>query len=363
MKNQSLFSNHFLIVFNDSLKNINSFCVDGLNVIELPYKNITFSSVLPIYKNIKKLIAKESITHLHPWCTTAGALAFLLKKYYPGKLNLVIDSFEPHAEAMVQNGEWSRLSLKFKLLFYLEKQQAKHADHLIFAAAGMETYVQKKYQVNVKNYSVKPACVNLDMFSENKKKNSFLMKNLGIGDNIVCVYAGKFGGIYLDEEVFQFISCALSHWGDRFRFLLLSNITEQDLMSRLNKFNIARNVIIKQFVEHKNIADYIGLADFAICPVKPVPSKRYCSPIKNGEYWAMGLPVVITPNISIDSDVIEKNNIGYVLKSLTTEEYLKAVRKIDHLRNEAGLTAKIRKIAENFRNYSIAEEIYTTIYS
>ena len=54
------------------------------------------------------------------------------------------------------------------------------------------------------------------------------------------------------------------------------------------------------FVPYNQITDYYQIADFAINPVKPVPSKRYCTSIKDGEYWGMGLPVVITKNISDD---------------------------------------------------------------
>ena len=44
-------------------------------------------------------------------------------------------------------------------------------------------------------------------------------------------------------------------------------------------------------------------------PVKPVPTKRYCTPVKDGEYWALGLPVIITEGISDDSGIIRENGI------------------------------------------------------
>jgi glycosyltransferase involved in cell wall biosynthesis len=121
--------------------------------------------------------------------------------------------------------------------------------------------------------------------------------------------------------------------------------------------------VISLYVKHHEIAQYIGLADFAITPVKPVPSKRFCSPIKNGEYWAMGLPVVISNNISDDSEIIETNNIGVVLRAFSQEEYQNAVLKIDNLRSQPGLRNKIIKIARQYRGFEIAEKVYKEVYA
>ena len=133
----------------------------------------------------------------------------------------------------------------------------------------------------------------------------------------------------------------------------------------MQKYSIDKATIIKLFVPHNEVAKYMGLADFAISPYKPVPSKRYGTPIKNGEYWALGLPVVIPPNISEDSEIIEKNNAGAILHGFNNEAYKKAISQIDSLisnssRNE--VYKMIRPLAEKYRNFSIAEKVYAEIY-
>jgi hypothetical protein len=121
-------------------------------------------------------------------------------------------------------------------------------------------------------------------------------------------------------------------------------------------------VVIKRFVDHSEVPAYLSLGHFGICPVRPVPTKQFCTPIKNAEYWAMGLPVVITKNISTDSRLISSHHIGYELQSLNSEEYLKAVKEIESLLKDEHLAERIRAIAEQYRNYSIADKIYTEIY-
>ena len=314
---------------------------------------------------LRKLIKREDITHLHPWCTPAGAIGLLLK-LLNRKLILTIDSFEPHAEAMVENGTWKKSGLKYKVLSYMEKLEAKKADNLVFAAPGMQEYVLNKYGVKIETYQVKPACVDLDQFSDKAIKDKALLEELGLNEKIVGVYAGKFGGIYLEDESFQLIKKCEDYWGDRFRFVLLSNVDDDYLERKIEKYGIRRKTIIKLFVAHEDIAKYIGLADFAICPVKPVPTKQYCSPIKDGEYWAIGLPIIITKNISVDSQIIADSNAGAVLQSLDDEGYMTAIKKIDSIiatKSRAEVYKQIRPLAEKYRNYSIAEKVYKAIYA
>ena len=109
----------------------------------------------------------------------------------------------------------------------------------------------------------------------------------------------------------------------------------------------------------------MGLGDFAICPMKPLPSRRYGTPIKDGEYWALGLPIVIPDQISDDSEIIKKHKIGSILAGFNSESYKRSVLEIQELLN--GKTRKeiynsIRPLAEKYRNYSIAENVYETIY-
>lgn len=314
---------------------------------------------------LRTILKKKEIQMVHPWCTTAGTLGAIFKML-DRNIKLVIDSFEPHAEAMVENGSWKRSGIRFKALFKMEKKEATLADHLIFAAPGMEYYVNEKYKTKIQNYFVKPACTDLDLFSVGKLKNKELLLKYGLADKIICVYAGKFGGIYLEDETFGFIKCCEQTWGaHKFRFLLLSNVSQEYVQEKCAKFSIDRSVVMNLFVPHQEVPDYIGLADFALCPVKPVPTKKYCSPIKTGEYWALGLPVVTTPDISQDSAIISENHAGAVLKGFTEDDYKRAIEEINSIisvKSREQIYSAIRPLAEKYRNFKLAEEVYRKIY-
>lgn len=308
-------------------------------------------------------ILKNRIEYIHTWGTPAGAIGYILS-LFSGKC-LILDSYEPHAEAMVENGTWKRNSLAFKILFFLEKKQSQKARFFIAAASGMKTYAKHAYHIDItaNHFFVKPACTDLQQFKP-RKKDTGLLNELGLMDKIVCVYAGKLGGIYLNDEIFDFFKQCYSYWGDKFNIVMLTNASEDSIIQQLKRVGIPQERITHQFVLHHDIPRYLSLGDFALNPVKPVPTKRYCTSIKDGEYWAMGLPVVITSGISDDSEIIEKNNAGYVLKNLSIDEYINAIRKIEGLlSDDSDLKGKIRLLAKKHRSFDIANNTYRSIYN
>ncbi len=307
-------------------------------------------------------VFRNKVTMIHCWGTPAGTVGAFLS-YVSGK-KLTIDSYEPHAEAMVENGTWKKNSLAFRLLFAFEKYQTKRAKYLIAAHEGMRRYALEKFSVDVKHMLVKPACVDLALFDDSKSRDTNLLQSLNLVDKIVCVYAGKFGGIYLDNEVFDFLKEAHLRWGDRFRVLLLTSHREEEINGYCKSAGLDRSIIVTRFVPHHEIPKYIGLGDFALTPVKPVPTKRYCTPIKDGEYWAMGLPVVIPSGISNDSEIIMANGIGAVLDRLDSAAYREALEIIDALlaQPREALRRKIRTIASTHRSFAVAERVYKEIY-
>ena len=337
----------------------------NMQLLPLPYKRFGIQKMVAAIRQLLQLsgiVRKEQISVIHAFCTPAGSAGYLLSKLTGAKF--VIDSYEPHAESMVETGAWKKSGAAFKILFWLEKKLAQHAAFIIATTAGMKEYAKEKYNFDLKEFFVKPACIDFNSFFP-RPKNERLLQELKLNDKIVCVYAGKLGGMYLNEEVFDFVKSCYDHWGDHFRFLMLSSETDEKIAKHIQRTGIPPGVVIKRFVSHKEIPDYLSLGDFGINPQAPVLSKRYGSPIKNGEYWGMGLPVVISPKISIDSDIISANKIGVVINLQKKENMAEAVKQLDQLlknNSREVLQQKIFSIAKKYRSFAIAEEIYPLIY-
>ncbi len=315
------------------------------------------------FRFMRKLVRKKNVTHIHTWCTPAGGIGERLSAQTG--IPLILDSFEPHAEPMVETGTWKKGGPAFRSLFAMERKQVHRAKWIIGVVPAMKEYALRKFQFDGNNFLVKPACIDFTKFNLLKRKNPDLQKQWHLGErDVICVYAGKFGGLYMTDDAFRFFRIAREVFGKSFKVIVLSPTPQQEITELCIRNQVDPAVVLSAFVPHEQVADYMGLGDFAFSAFKPVESRNYCTPIKNGEYWAMGLPVVIADGISVDSQIIRENNAGYVLNSLSDEEFRKAAEHIRTLLQEdaTNLTNRIHQLAQKHRNFVIAEQIYRTIY-
>lgn len=336
----------------------------NMQLLPQPYKRFGLKKLIASAGNLSQLIGvikKEKIKTIHAFCTPAGSIGYLLSKLTGAEL--IIDSYEPHAESMVENGTWKKNGIAYQILFSLEKKQTRRAKVLIATSAGMKQYALDRYGVEIKNFFVKPACVDLEKFSLSEK-DSILLEEFGFKNKIVCIYAGKLGGIYLKKEVFDFIKLCYDHWKDNFRFLMLTNATREEIDTEMQRVNLPDNIVVSRFVYHDEVPRYLSLGDFAINPVKPVATKRYCTSIKDGEYWAMGLPVVISPRISDDSEIIAKENTGVVVDFSDEDDLSGSIDKLEmFIKDKTAMKERIRQIAIRYRSFELAKKIYKEIYN
>ena len=326
---------------------------EGIEWIRLNYAPFGFTMILRWLLGMFRLfvlILSKGISHIHVWCTPPGAIGYFLS-LLTGR-PLIIDSYEPHAEASLENGDWTANSWAFKILFTLEKWQSQRGKKLSLPTPKRWNNMPCKNTMQLLIGIIPSLLVSTwKSLIVKALKDPALLQELGLSDKLVAVYAGKIGGIYLDREIFDLLKAAQDHWGDSFRVLLLTNSPRDEIDKLALASGVDPGIIINAFVPHNEIHRYIGLGDFAINPVKPVPSKRYCTSVKDGEYWALGLPVIIPPNISDDSDIILENKAGAVLEAFTPEAYKKAVQEMADLLQQSSREDRYKKIRQLAKQY------------
>ncbi|HVE14233.1 MAG TPA: glycosyltransferase [Elusimicrobiota bacterium] len=168
----------------------------GVDWIPLPYARFGLRALWNAALGIARLAflcRRRRIADLHCFGTPAGAQGYALSILTGARL--VLDSYEPHAEAMVETGTWKRTSLAFRILFPLERLQSRRARAVIAVSEGMRDYARSRYGVEFSRFFVKPACVDLELFKRDELEAARLRKALGLEGAVACVYAGKTGGI------------------------------------------------------------------------------------------------------------------------------------------------------------------------
>ncbi len=86
---------------------------------------------------------------------------------------------------------------------------------------------------------------------------------------------------------------------------------------------------------------------------------------QGGEYWASGLPIITTPNVSDNDEIIQKENIGVIVRDQTDQSYNRAFLEIKELLSDPNLAARCRAAADKYyglmpacvRQYDLYEKL------
>lgn len=288
----------------------------------------------------------------------AGAIGYLVHK--KTGIDYIVESFEPHAEYMRESGVWSYLDVRYWIQRYFEKSQKKSASHLITVSENYRQHLLQSEKIK-RPVSVIPCAVSLEKFKFNHEKRKQIRTKLNLSkDAIVGIYVGKFGDIYYDEEAFEFFKICGKQFKDFF-LLILSPEKPHVLEQKFRLIDFPKDKCWYGKVPHEEVSHYLSAADFSFCFHRPHSFSFAYSPIKNGEYWANGLPVLISQNIGDDSDIIFREGGGLIVNYKKTsgqrinDKLLKIIKDSTQRRTHNQSV----KNAVSYRNAKIVQEVYS----
>lgn len=286
-----------------------------------------------------------------------GACYLALRKI---KIKLIVECFEPHAESMLESGVWRRWDLRYWILRYLETKLKKYAWRLITVSYH---YAKKLASEGVSKSKIMtmPNCLRTEDFRFQEDKRNDMRNSLAISDNqIVGVYVGKFGGIYYNAEAYKLFASAFHFFGERFRLIILTGHPLSEVSGNLKKQNVDLAKVFIRCAPHNQVANYLSASDFAFATIKPTPTRLYCCPVKNGEYWANGLPILLEDGIGDDSDILKAEGGGVLMnQSNPVPAFLAVQQMIATGRRE--LNELITPVSHRHRRFQLMEESYSEI--
>ena len=290
----------------------------------------------------------------------AGALAYLVWKQ--NKLPFYVESFEPHADYMLESGVWQRFDPRYLFQRYWERKQKELAVGLMPVAENYRRQLIKE-GVAAERIVTVPCSVNLADFGFDAQWRAEVRATLGFApDAIVGIYVGKFGDIYYDEEAYALFQASARHFGPAFRLIVLTPNSLKEVRSRLAAVGLddARSFVTK--APHQEVPGYLSAADFAFAPIKPAECRKFCSPIKVGEYWASGLPVVLTEGVGDDSDIIGRQGGGAIFNVEHPESIPRAIQKVADILRQPDYRQKISELALKYRSSDRARQAYSAFF-
>jgi len=316
------------------------------------------SDFLIFPKKLQDIAVCEKVDRILAVGAMAGALASILQ--HKTGLPFYVASYEPHADYMAESGTWKRLGLKYLLQQYWEKQQLK------FAAGLMSVSEQYRQHLIARGVSgdhirVVPCTIDLTRFQYCEVQRTQLRAQLQWTDKLIGVYVGKYGDLYYQEEAFRLYKTCFDTIPN-FRLMILSPQPVSKIEAGLVKEGIDLAKVFTVAVPHSQVPTYLSAADFAFATIKAYPSARFCSPVKIGEYWANGLPVLLTEGVGDESEIIRREGGGALFNLKQEGSVERALRKIQLLLQDPAHRRQIPALAEKYRSPDRIREAYAYFF-
>lgn len=270
----------------------------------------------------------------------------------------LVESFEPHADYAVEAGAWKRHGAKAAFLRLVERRQLQTATGILPVAHSYADRLLRTSGLSPSRLRVVPCGVHLEAFAYSEATRRLMRERLGLGESLVGIYVGKFGGLYYDQEALEVFLTCFDFLSD-FRLIVLSPQADEGIEQRMEALGIDPRRVVIASVPHGEVAAYLCASDFAFALYSPSPSKRALSPIKVGEYWANGLPVLMTEGVGDESSFIEGEQGGALL-SATRNNLKSALDRIVGITRVPDHRRRIVQLARTHRSFAAAHDAYVT---
>ncbi len=325
-----------------------------------PYKSLggiraitKFRDFYNIPKLIKSYLHSTKLDVIIARSSIAGGLAYLGSKNT--NTPFYVESFEPHADYMAESEIWSKYGVSFNLQKHFENQQLKNASGIFPVSRGFEGILKSMYPNQWISYA--PCAVDSRQFQFNEEHRHLIRNQVGFSkEAIVGIYVGKFGGNYLEREAFDLFRLCYQEIRN-FHLIILSPDSNDFVIRNLNLSGITDRFHVTK-VGFGEVPKYLSASDFAFATFKPGQSKTFLSPIKIGEYWANGLPVLLTKGIGDETNIIENEPIAGDLFGLNGESMIEAIQSI---RSKINNRFPITQLALKYRSFDQIKAIYNRI--
>lgn len=305
------------------------------------------------YAIMARLRVRPDIIHARTFI--GGLIGFILARLLRAKLIYHNEGFYP--DEQVDGGLWKANSLPHQIAKFLEQQLYVRAHGIIALSYRARKIIEQLPTVRRKGTPVivVPSCVDLDHFPWNPSR-SFIRQDI-----VRFVYIGSIGGRYLFDKVGRFVAVA-SREIKRIHFRVLTRAEPDLIDSMLQASGLPLGSWSVDEVPHTAIPYELSSQQVGLFFLTQGLSEHGCSPTKIGEYWASGLPVVTTPNVSDTDDIIRRERVGVIVKGHSDGEYRQAVWELQSLLEDHELPLRCRHAAETHYALGPACERQLTLY-
>ena len=301
----------------------------------------------------KRLRKKYDVVHGRTYL--GGLMGMALASLIGAKFVYHNEGFYP--DEQVDGGIWQQDSGTHQVSKRLEKIMYSRADGIIALSRRAKAEIEGYSFVRNRNTPVVfvPSCVDLDRFRLNQHKPCF-------DDGLRLVYIGSVGGRYILDKVGDFVRAVVER-GEKVTLDVYNKVDQKRAEEMLRGSGLAEDSWRIDAVPYSDMPKTLTSYHAGLFFLAQGLSEHGCSPTKVGEYWAVGLPVVTTPNVSDTDDIISEMRVGVIVSEHTEKAYLRAFEELVDLLMDAELPLRCRKAAEKYYGLKPACKRQIELYS
>ena len=310
--------------------------------------------------DLLRTVRKERVTMIDSKAALAGGIAYLVHRL--SGTPYMVESFEPHSDYMADCGIWSRHGLYYKVSRWLEFEQRRTAKWLITVTWNYYRFLLEN-GVPKERIKVIPSITDQVQFKFNPDARARKRRELGWTDMTVGIYVGKFGGLYYEQEAFLIFRQMMDRMGSNYNLIILTNEPIVNVRECLTRAGIPHDRVLVKYSPHNEVPDWLSVADHAFSTIRYSPNGLYQSPVKNGEYWMNGLPILLTEGVSDDHLLIRERPWSGAVFDLSKEGSVE--KGIEHMATllVSGVDRqRIMEMGKEFRSMAIAEHVYEEVF-
>ena len=186
-----------------------------------------------------------------------------------------------------------------------------------------------------------PSCVDLNHFcpeeNQSEKENDI-------------VYLGSIGGRYDLASIGRFMHTATTGQSE-LRLDIVSKTPRQLVVDELKETGLNEDKWHLEAIDYSKVPQRLAKSVAGIHFLKKGIAEFAGSPTKIGEYWAMGLPVIVTSMLGDADSIAEEERVGVVVREHNDAEYRRAFVELEQLLSDKDTSARCRNAAE--RHYGL----------
>lgn len=288
---------------------------------------------------LKRLRKRYDILHARTYI--GGLIGMMLAPLIRAKFVYHNEGFYP--DEQVDGGIWERNSRPHKVAKKLENKMYSRADGIIALSHRAKSILEKDYPN--KPIIFVPSCVDLETFHLPEKRPNFAE------DEIKLVYIGSVGNRYILDKIGAFVE-ASRKINPKVTLQIFSKADTDLITKMLDSGGLDRGAWSLGAVPYSEMPNKLIQYQAGLFFLTQGISEHGCSPTKIGEYWAVGLPVITSPNVSDTDDIINRDKVGVIVKEHTESSYQQAFMELCELLQTENLASRCRKSAEG--HYALA---------